>query len=292
MMIFLPGIYFVLSLNELNCVGVFGAMYSEAFRQKTVSSKTWHINKWMYIYYIFFLFSQLFLKCLKLRGELPLCIIKSSSFLSHKKVLNIKVGSFSWKGSAIILSPSLAQRRVLNALVLWGRRSGSECRIWSVFSCFHSRRRSLFKKLAKQTSPLLHTSRSFSCLNRSLSSGESLPGSPTHSLSPRSPTPSYRSTPDFPSGEWVSLPLKSWGVTIWDPGREAYSCLRKEGWGCNWQRTGFIGRSEDTAVGSIKKDGKYGVNPWCGEVYLKSIYSLDVDAETICWPLPDLIWKS
>uniref|UniRef100_A0A8C3KF48 non-specific serine/threonine protein kinase n=1 Tax=Calidris pygmaea TaxID=425635 RepID=A0A8C3KF48_9CHAR len=61
-------------------------------------------------------------------------------------------------------------------------------------------RRSLFKKLAKQPSPLLHTSRSFSCLNRSLSSGESLPGSPTHSLSPRSPTPSYRSTPDFPSG--------------------------------------------------------------------------------------------
>lgn len=68
--------------------------------------------------------------------------------------------------------------------------------------CFsHTRRRSLFKKLAKQPSPLLHTSRSFSCLNRSLSSGESLPGSPTHSLSPRSPTPSYRSTPDFPSGE-------------------------------------------------------------------------------------------
>ncbi|XP_061873203.1 microtubule-associated serine/threonine-protein kinase 4 isoform X3 [Colius striatus] len=62
------------------------------------------------------------------------------------------------------------------------------------------RRRCLFKKLAKQPSPLLHTSRSFSCLNRSLSSGESLPGSPTHSLSPRSPTPSYRSTPDFPSG--------------------------------------------------------------------------------------------
>ncbi|XP_010185782.1 PREDICTED: microtubule-associated serine/threonine-protein kinase 4-like, partial [Mesitornis unicolor] len=62
------------------------------------------------------------------------------------------------------------------------------------------RRRSLFKKLAKQPSPLLHTSRSFSCLNRSLSSGESLPGSPTHTLSPRSPTPSYRSTPDFPSG--------------------------------------------------------------------------------------------
>ncbi|XP_053557321.1 microtubule-associated serine/threonine-protein kinase 4 isoform X2 [Bombina bombina] len=62
------------------------------------------------------------------------------------------------------------------------------------------RRRSFLKKLVKQPSPLLHTSRSFSCLNRSLSSGESLPGSPTHSLSPRSPTPSCRSTPDFPSG--------------------------------------------------------------------------------------------
>uniref|UniRef100_A0A8C5LWP4 non-specific serine/threonine protein kinase n=1 Tax=Leptobrachium leishanense TaxID=445787 RepID=A0A8C5LWP4_9ANUR len=57
------------------------------------------------------------------------------------------------------------------------------------------RRRSFFKKLAKQPSPLLHTSRSFSCLNRSLSSGESLPASPTHSVSP-----SCRSTPDFPSG--------------------------------------------------------------------------------------------
>ncbi|XP_043920338.1 microtubule-associated serine/threonine-protein kinase 4-like [Protopterus annectens] len=60
-------------------------------------------------------------------------------------------------------------------------------------------RRSIFKKLAKQPSPLLHTSRSFSSLNRSLSSGESLPGSPTHSLSPRSPTLSFRSSPDFQS---------------------------------------------------------------------------------------------
>ncbi|XP_063310153.1 microtubule-associated serine/threonine-protein kinase 4 isoform X1 [Pelobates fuscus] len=62
------------------------------------------------------------------------------------------------------------------------------------------RRRSFIKKLTKQPSSLLHTSRSFSCLNRSLSSGESLPASPTHSVSPRSPTPSCRSTPDFPSG--------------------------------------------------------------------------------------------
>ncbi|XP_075688154.1 microtubule-associated serine/threonine-protein kinase 2 [Rhinoderma darwinii] len=54
---------------------------------------------------------------------------------------------------------------------------------------------SLFRKITKQSS-LLHTSRSLSSLNRSLSSGESVPGSPTHVLSPRSPTQSYRSTPD------------------------------------------------------------------------------------------------
>ncbi|XP_073450063.1 microtubule-associated serine/threonine-protein kinase 2 [Aquarana catesbeiana] len=54
---------------------------------------------------------------------------------------------------------------------------------------------SLFRKITKQAS-LLHTSRSLSSLNRSLSSGESVPGSPTHVLSPRSPTQSYRSTPD------------------------------------------------------------------------------------------------
>lgn len=62
----------------------------------------------------------------------------------------------------------------------------------------HSRKRSsLFRKIAKQVS-LLHTSRSLSSLNRSLSSGESGPGSPTHShsLSPRSPTQGYRVTPD------------------------------------------------------------------------------------------------
>lgn len=60
------------------------------------------------------------------------------------------------------------------------------------------RRRSLFRRFAMQPSPLLHTSRSFSSLNHSLSSGESLPGSPTHSLSPRSPTASFRPAPDFP----------------------------------------------------------------------------------------------
>ncbi|XP_048353520.1 microtubule-associated serine/threonine-protein kinase 3 isoform X2 [Sphaerodactylus townsendi] len=60
------------------------------------------------------------------------------------------------------------------------------------------RRKCLFKKISKQTS-VLHTSRSFSSgLHHSLSSGESLPGSPTHSLSP-GPTPPCRSpAPDVP----------------------------------------------------------------------------------------------
>uniref|UniRef100_A0AAY5L3V2 non-specific serine/threonine protein kinase n=1 Tax=Esox lucius TaxID=8010 RepID=A0AAY5L3V2_ESOLU len=57
------------------------------------------------------------------------------------------------------------------------------------------KKNSLFRKITKQAS-LLHTSRSLSSLNRSLSSGESGQGSPTHNLSPRSPTQGYRSTPD------------------------------------------------------------------------------------------------
>ncbi|CAF92582.1 unnamed protein product, partial [Tetraodon nigroviridis] len=55
------------------------------------------------------------------------------------------------------------------------------------------KRNSLFRKITKQSN-LLHTSRSLSSLNRSLSSSESLPGSPTHSLSARSPTQGHRST--------------------------------------------------------------------------------------------------
>ncbi|XP_061568361.1 microtubule-associated serine/threonine-protein kinase 1-like isoform X1 [Cololabis saira] len=55
------------------------------------------------------------------------------------------------------------------------------------------KRSSLLRKLTKQSN-LLHTSRSLSSLNRSLSSGDSLPGSPTHGLSARSPTQTYRST--------------------------------------------------------------------------------------------------
>uniref|UniRef100_A0A803YN91 non-specific serine/threonine protein kinase n=1 Tax=Meleagris gallopavo TaxID=9103 RepID=A0A803YN91_MELGA len=69
------------------------------------------------------------------------------------------------------------------------------------------RRKSLFKKISKQ-STVLHTSRSFSSgLHHSLSSSESLPESPTHSLSPgpttpcRSPSTSpSSSTPTSPAG--------------------------------------------------------------------------------------------
>ncbi|XP_068130326.1 microtubule-associated serine/threonine-protein kinase 1 isoform X2 [Hyperolius riggenbachi] len=54
------------------------------------------------------------------------------------------------------------------------------------------KRNSLFRKITKQSN-FLHTSRSLSSLSRSLSSSDSLPGSPTHSFSARSPTHSYRS---------------------------------------------------------------------------------------------------
>uniref|UniRef100_A0A7M4FDI7 non-specific serine/threonine protein kinase n=1 Tax=Crocodylus porosus TaxID=8502 RepID=A0A7M4FDI7_CROPO len=59
-------------------------------------------------------------------------------------------------------------------------------------------RKCLFKKISKQ-STVLHTSRSFSSgLHHSLSSSESLPGSPTHSLSPGPTTPCRSPAPDLP----------------------------------------------------------------------------------------------
>ncbi|MGH0166511.1 UNVERIFIED_CONTAM: hypothetical protein FKN15_052539 [Acipenser sinensis] len=60
------------------------------------------------------------------------------------------------------------------------------------------RRRSIYKKLPKQPT-VLHTSRSFSGLQHSVSSSESVPGSPTHSLSPGPSTPSRSPAPDLPS---------------------------------------------------------------------------------------------
>uniref|UniRef100_A0A8C9U4D1 non-specific serine/threonine protein kinase n=1 Tax=Serinus canaria TaxID=9135 RepID=A0A8C9U4D1_SERCA len=67
------------------------------------------------------------------------------------------------------------------------------------YSCPPSRRKSLFKKISKQSS-VLHTSRSFSSgLHHSLSSSESLPESPTHSLSPGPTTPCRSPAPDLPS---------------------------------------------------------------------------------------------
>lgn len=65
---------------------------------------------------------------------------------------------------------------------------------------FLPRRKSLFKKISKQ-STVLHTSRSFSSgLHHSLSSSESLPESPTHSLSPGPTTPCRSPAPDLPPG--------------------------------------------------------------------------------------------
>uniref|UniRef100_A0A3Q3R7L7 non-specific serine/threonine protein kinase n=1 Tax=Monopterus albus TaxID=43700 RepID=A0A3Q3R7L7_MONAL len=60
----------------------------------------------------------------------------------------------------------------------------------------YDRRRSILKKLSKQ-STVMHGSRSFSSgLHHSVSSSESLPGSPTHSLSPGPSTPSRSPAPD------------------------------------------------------------------------------------------------
>ncbi|KAM8763646.1 microtubule-associated serine/threonine-protein kinase 3 isoform 11-T11 [Rhynchonycteris naso] len=70
------------------------------------------------------------------------------------------------------------------------------------------RRKSLFRKISKQSS-VLHTSRSFSSgLHHSLSSSESLPGSPTHSLSP-SPTMPCRSPASDALADTVSPPSAS-----------------------------------------------------------------------------------
>ncbi|KAL6108132.1 mast3 [Pungitius sinensis] len=61
----------------------------------------------------------------------------------------------------------------------------------------YDRRRSILKKLSKQ-STVIHSSRSFnSGLHHSVSSSESLPGSPTHSLSPGPSTPCRSPAPDY-----------------------------------------------------------------------------------------------
>ncbi|XP_062251769.1 microtubule-associated serine/threonine-protein kinase 3 isoform X1 [Platichthys flesus] len=65
----------------------------------------------------------------------------------------------------------------------------------------YDRRRSILKKLSKQ-STVIHSSRSFSSgLHHSVSSSESLPGSPTHSLSPGPSTPCRSPAPDHQAFE-------------------------------------------------------------------------------------------
>uniref|UniRef100_A0A8C7IZ52 non-specific serine/threonine protein kinase n=1 Tax=Oncorhynchus kisutch TaxID=8019 RepID=A0A8C7IZ52_ONCKI len=64
------------------------------------------------------------------------------------------------------------------------------------------RRRSILKKLSKQ-STVMHSSRSFNSglQHHSVSSNESLPGSPTHSLSPGPSTPCRSPAPDHQAGD-------------------------------------------------------------------------------------------
>ncbi|KAI4829457.1 hypothetical protein KUCAC02_023497 [Chaenocephalus aceratus] len=70
------------------------------------------------------------------------------------------------------------------------------------------KRTSLFRKITKQAS-LLHTSRSLSSLNRSLSSGESGPGSPTHNLSPRKPHTGATGPSQTPPTQLGGTPLRA-----------------------------------------------------------------------------------
>ncbi|XP_016896906.1 microtubule-associated serine/threonine-protein kinase 3 isoform X1 [Cynoglossus semilaevis] len=68
----------------------------------------------------------------------------------------------------------------------------------------YDRRRSILKKLSKQGT-VMHSSRSFSSgLHHSVSSSESLPGSPTHSLSPGPSTPCRSPAPDHQGYENIS----------------------------------------------------------------------------------------
>lgn len=73
------------------------------------------------------------------------------------------------------------------------------------------RRKSLLRKTPPQP-PTLHPSRSFSAgLHQSLSSSDSLPGSPTHGLSPGGPVPSRSPAPDAPADSSASPPSGSPG---------------------------------------------------------------------------------
>ncbi|XP_028258860.1 microtubule-associated serine/threonine-protein kinase 3 isoform X2 [Parambassis ranga] len=79
----------------------------------------------------------------------------------------------------------------------------------------YDRRRSILKKLSKQ-STVMHSSRSFSSgLHHSVSSSESLPGSPTHSLSPgpstpcRSPAPDHQGCDNTPCSPQSTSPCSS-----------------------------------------------------------------------------------
>ncbi|XP_062869567.1 microtubule-associated serine/threonine-protein kinase 3 isoform X2 [Trichomycterus rosablanca] len=110
------------------------------------------------------------------------------------------------------------------------------------------RRRSVLKKLSKQ-STVMHSSRSFSSgLHHSVSSSESLPGSPTHSLSPgpstpcRSPIPDHAADANFSqSGSSCSNSPNSQAVQM------RPSSLHGLGSKLNAQRYTKVGRRKSTS---------------------------------------------
>ncbi|XP_060132476.1 microtubule-associated serine/threonine-protein kinase 3 isoform X2 [Zootoca vivipara] len=121
---------------------------------------------------------------------------------------SIKVGPARKNSSRTRMARRSKKSRRRESQDRWVRSETGSCAVTIVQRCLSSphlslslsprRRKSLFKKISKQTSAL-HTSRSFSSgLHHSLSSGDSLPGSPTHSLSPGPATPCRSPAPDAP----------------------------------------------------------------------------------------------
>uniref|UniRef100_A0AAQ6IR82 non-specific serine/threonine protein kinase n=1 Tax=Anabas testudineus TaxID=64144 RepID=A0AAQ6IR82_ANATE len=105
----------------------------------------------------------------------------------------------------------------------------------------YDRRRSILKKLSKQ-STVMHSSRSFSSgLHHSVSSSESLPGSPTHSLSPGPSTPCRSPAPDHQSTSPCSSSPSSPAAHI------RPSSLHGLGSKLNTQRYNKVGRRKSTS---------------------------------------------
>ncbi|XP_062411556.1 microtubule-associated serine/threonine-protein kinase 3 isoform X2 [Sardina pilchardus] len=109
------------------------------------------------------------------------------------------------------------------------------------------RRRSILKKLSKQSS-VMQSSRSFSSgLQHSVSSSESLPGSPTHSLSPGPSTPCRSPAPDHHPTDAAATPQTSPSSPGSPAGHIRPSSLHGLGSKLGSQRYTKVGRRKSTS---------------------------------------------